>query len=341
MTNKKFTDVEIIKMLTRAGRDLTLSDSDKGEIKANLMTVIKSAPNRIDNRGQKEIFNSRRLTMPMIPVMIAVLIALGGGTAALADTAKPGDVLYPVDQWVERMQEKLTFSQEVKAGLFARLSEERAEELSALLAVSLENASEDERTRRENHRTQAIAHLALSIEKVEAVRDFLESKAAASTDEKRIQRYKQVMDRMDEIITRRELKIDWIEENLPPQGPSTGQKEIREQIREFMGSQIDVIAELHAKFKAQFNVDDDDTNPSTPYPIHERFESQLSDKWRELERELAQKRAEAARELAEKIAEGEIEIETEVEVGGSAKLPAPTPLDDDDDNDDIIDDQIQ
>ncbi|MDD5605937.1 MAG: DUF5667 domain-containing protein [Patescibacteria group bacterium] len=318
MSNKRFTDVELIKRLERAGQVFRLDESDKGAIKAELMTVIKSTPTRTYHQGRVNIFNHRRLTMPIIPMILALVIALGGSTAALADAAKPGDMLYPIDQLVEQLQEKLTFSEQAKAGLFALFSEERADELGALLALDADQLSEKMRENWEAHKEHAIERLAISIEKAEAIRDYFEAKLSETTDEATLKVYQMVIDRMDEIITRRELKVDDIDKHFPPTPPAQSQ-EVRNQIRTFMTNNVELFQQVQQEVESQFGVTVPAIAPN-PYPIKPEFDEQIPDAWRQLEQEMARQREEIAKQIRAKFENGEVEWKQE------EKYPTPQPM---------------
>ena len=324
MNNKKFTDVELIKRIARASRDFSISAKDKAEIKANLMTVIKSDNMRIQEQSHiHNIFNTRRITMPLIPVLIAAIIALGGGTAVLADTAKPGDALYPMDQWVERMQEKMTFSEKSKAGLYARMSEERAEEMKALYELDPETFTEKKLAIWEDHKQESLGRLAISIEKAELIRNKFETKLAEAKDGNEAKAFELVIDRMDEIIARRELKIEDFENGIRhrPQGPTTGQKEIREQIREFMGDNTDIFKGIHKEVAKDFGGFLPIIAPPL-YPVDPINQIQLPEGWLELQEELAEQRRKLAEKIREQMENGEWEI-----IDPEPINPAPVPMD--------------
>ena len=70
----------------------------------------------------------------MIGIIMAILLVVGGGlTVQAADSAKPGDFLFPLDQAVEKVQ--LTIAgKEKKQELKLKFAEERVEELSEIIA---------------------------------------------------------------------------------------------------------------------------------------------------------------------------------------------------------------
>ena len=253
--------------------------------------------------------------MPLIPIIIAALIAFGGGTAALADSAKPGDFLYPVDQWVERFQERVTWTQEAKAGLMARFSEERMAELQGLLAMDPEQMKEKIQTRWEQHKEQATQRLAESIERVNTVRERFEEKLANAGEEQQVQ-YQKVIETMDEIIARRELKMEEVESS---EFPGMGQvpirqrvlqwarenqqemEQVREQIREEFGDEMPGIG---AGEGAQNRKGQSSINPAIAYPpytpsLDEGLE--VSDELIQAQKEWQARLAELGKQIAAKL----------------------------------------
>ncbi len=69
----------------------------------------------------------------MIPLIVSLLILAGvGGTVAVSDNATPGNVLFPVDQAVEKVQLVLA-SEDKKVELKAKFANERLDEVNELL----------------------------------------------------------------------------------------------------------------------------------------------------------------------------------------------------------------
>lgn len=76
----------------------------------------------------------------MIGLIIALVLALGvGGTAVVADNARPGDALFGIDQTVENMRLKLA-GDEKESELRIKFAEERVAEIEDLMAEEDENA---------------------------------------------------------------------------------------------------------------------------------------------------------------------------------------------------------
>jgi len=149
--------------------------------------------------------------MPLVPIILAILIAGGAGTAVLADNAKPGDFLYGLDQAMENMQENWSMSQSNRARFLAGLSEERAQELLALRNVDPTQFTEMAQERWGEHQEDALERLAVSVEKVEAVQvKFQEKLVSAKTDEQE-QVFQKIINHLDEVKVRRESRITKIE----------------------------------------------------------------------------------------------------------------------------------
>ena len=107
--------------------------------------------------------------MPLIPLIIALIIATGTGTAVSANLSKPGDTLYGLDQFMENIQENMPMSQSNRVNFLSRLNKERAKELADLQAINIETLNQEDQARLEGYQEDAIDRLAASIEKLEAV----------------------------------------------------------------------------------------------------------------------------------------------------------------------------
>jgi len=72
----------------------------------------------------------------MIPLFIALALMLGaGGTVAMSDSARPGDLLFPIDRAVEEIRANFA-TDEGKVELKIKFSEERLDELESILDES-------------------------------------------------------------------------------------------------------------------------------------------------------------------------------------------------------------
>jgi len=69
----------------------------------------------------------------MIPILIALAVLFGaGGTVVASDSARPGDLLFPVDRAVEEVRAAFTAG-EGKAELKIKFAEERLDEMDSIL----------------------------------------------------------------------------------------------------------------------------------------------------------------------------------------------------------------
>lgn len=129
------------------------------EIKA-LLKLVGSGDElsmaELQNIRQKVLLSTRTETMSevyryswterkeqIMRYVISVLVGLSlfGGTAFASNSAKPGDLLYPVKRVKEKVQLSVAVSEQSKASLQAKFAEERLEELSELKIQSAAQAT--------------------------------------------------------------------------------------------------------------------------------------------------------------------------------------------------------
>ena len=232
------TDKQLEELIRQAGSRVQLSSSDKSEIKNNLMSVINMLPERTGTRQASNTFNQRRFAMPLIPLIIATIIALGGGTAAWANTAKPGDTLYPIDQWVERIQEKISRTPESKAGLLAKFSEERLAELKAMQTIDPSQWSDEMKARFEQRKQNAVERVAQSIERVNTVQTKFEEKLAGATTDAQKEVFQNIIEHLGEVMDKREERMNEIEGSVMNQIP------LRARLREWRKESVQEMNEL-------------------------------------------------------------------------------------------------
>ena len=72
--------------------------------------------------------------MPIATIILAAILATGGGVVSASQNSLPTDVLYPVKIAVENVREVLTFDQGEKAALSMKAAGERIKEMQALQA---------------------------------------------------------------------------------------------------------------------------------------------------------------------------------------------------------------
>ena len=79
-----------------------------------------------------KIDNNESGFLPVLLIAIGAVLVGGTATGVAANSARPGDMLYPVDQALESVQSTLTFGTEGKANMHARMAQERLGELNSL-----------------------------------------------------------------------------------------------------------------------------------------------------------------------------------------------------------------
>lgn len=112
-----------------------LNASEKSQMRANLELVLKANPERISEVPRHTLWRGILLTnrkFSMTAIIAALVIALSGGTAAAANTALPGEALFPVKQAVEKVRFNLTGGAEGKAAVKLVHLEKRLEEAEKL-----------------------------------------------------------------------------------------------------------------------------------------------------------------------------------------------------------------
>jgi len=269
--NKRLTDNELQERIRQAGKGFKLSEAHRSAIRFHILDVINSRPGRINPR---HIIHPIRFTMPiLVPVVLAVLLALGGGTATLADTAKPGDTLYPMDQWMEQVQQQLTTDPNVKAILYTHMADERIEELAKLQGIDPSQLSSSPiQTAWQMHQEEAVEHLSRSIEQISAVQDAFQKKLAAATNPAQKAAFQRVLDELEAVQTRRENRLN----TMPPCPlPNLPISDLRQQIQQMRKEHQAEMQEIHQNMMQEF--DDDEMMPTMqPSGVSDNSDSSAS-----------------------------------------------------------------
>ena len=271
MTNQHLTDQEIGQLLKEKAAGIKLSSGEKQVLKYNLTERIAlsdvTKPAEQGYRWWKYQLNLKGVTMPFLPILFAILLAGGFGTASLANSASPGDPLYSVDQWMERVQQRLTNKAEAKAGLYAKLSDERLKELEELRNTDPSQLPEKAKALWEEHQQEAIDRLAKSIEQVTAVQDqFKEKLAAANTPEQKAV-FQKIIDHLGDVQQKREDRLTQVEDKTSPGLPNLGirqkMQEMREEHQQEMQNLRNRVREELAEPKSNQESDDETEDGST------------------------------------------------------------------------------
>lgn len=254
--NYNQSEKEIIKFLEGNKEEFLLTQTEKFNIKAQIYKKIDKLDISVTKPDIKRYsiwlykLNIKGVIMPIIPMILAILLAGGVGTTALANNAIPGDALFGLDQVMERIEERMSMSQSRRARFLGKLSEERAQELLALREMNQERFTERAQERWTEHHEGAVERLAISIEKVEVVQvKFQEKVVSAETNEQKVV-FQKVVDHLGEVATRREARLTEIENK---EFPGVKAFPIRQKIQEWKQISPEIREEVHTQILKEFN----------------------------------------------------------------------------------------
>ncbi len=181
--------------------------------------------------------------MFIVSIVLAVLIIGGTSTAVLADSAKPGDALYPVDQVMESIQNRMSKKQTTRANFLAKISNERAQELLQLKNINPTQLDAKLKARLERLQTAAIDRLAVSIEKVEAVKVKFQEKLTLAENEAQAEAYRKVISNLEAVAAKRQVKLEAIQA-----GDAPFLKKMQERLRMSVEGKAQIRAEIAKEF---------------------------------------------------------------------------------------------
>lgn len=181
--------------------------------------------------------------MPLFPIIFAIVLALGGGTASLANSAKPGDTLYPIDKFIEKIQEKLTANPEVRTKLLSVLADERVKELEEIHNIDTTKLTEIAKQKWEEHRQEAIDRVTTSIAKVTANQDKFKERLASETDAGKKAVLQKIITHLDEVKAKREARLTALQSKTFPGLSTKNLKEAFKQAREDHKDELEKIRE--------------------------------------------------------------------------------------------------
>ncbi len=101
----------------------------KEQLKQVIFQEINSETNSV---AKRYIQQERRSNFMKYIISTLLGLSILGGTAFASNSAKPGDLLYPVKKAKEKIQINLSVSEEAKAKLQAKFGEERLKELNKI-----------------------------------------------------------------------------------------------------------------------------------------------------------------------------------------------------------------
>jgi len=188
--------------------------------------------------------------MPLVPIIIAAIVALGGGTAALADSAKPGDALYSIDQFVEQLRERFTTRLDVKTQLLAKFADERVAELAAIEGTDPSQLSETAQQLWQEHRQEAIERVTASIAKVEANQTKFKEWLAEETDSDQQAIWQKVITQLDEVKARREARLAELQTQTSPGTPL--RNSLREEFKQAREEHKEALEQIREEAKQEW-----------------------------------------------------------------------------------------
>lgn len=121
-------------MLRRRGATETMSPAAKDRVLAALLDEARRVTFDADGRWktQKSSWFLLHPSRMIIVIVAAVFLTAGIGTTVTANSAKPGDTLYPVDRAIESIRLKIAMTDEARARLVTEFAAERQDELKGL-----------------------------------------------------------------------------------------------------------------------------------------------------------------------------------------------------------------
>ncbi|MEZ4210392.1 MAG: DUF5667 domain-containing protein [Patescibacteria group bacterium] len=169
-----------------------------------------------------------------VPVTLATILVITSSTAVMADSAKPGDLLYPVDTVTENITKSLLRDESARAKFHASLAEERVSEFRALEAIDTSDWNDSRKERILYFRNLAQERAAVGLERLNQVQEVVLEKYDATNDSARKDAYLKLSKNLQQVIDRRAEKAELLEEILKDRSNDKKfelKDDIRDQIR--------------------------------------------------------------------------------------------------------------
>jgi hypothetical protein len=261
MTRKQITDQELAQLLKEKAAGFKLSGEEKRAMKYNLMerVTISDVTKSIDQgyRWWKYQISFKGVAMPFLPILIAILLAGGAGTAVLADKAVPGDTLYPVDQWIEKAEVRLAASDTAKANLYAKFGEERLAELEQLSKTDPSKLSDAAKALWEKHHQEALDRVAQGIEQVTALQEKFQEKLKLAENDAQKKAFQKILDHLDQVKSRRDDRLDQLTQKT---FPGVGPLPVREELKAWRATAKEEVQKIRDEIKQEFKDRQDNQN---------------------------------------------------------------------------------
>lgn len=231
--NHKPSTIDIERALNRAARTKPETSHIRQALRGELLgQIIHATPLPATSRGTGGLLR-------WAPMLVATTILVASGTAALANSSKPGDFLYPVDTFTEQVSHQLIRSESARAKFYASMSEERTEELRQIEAKITDDLPEPKRIRIQTFRDRAKSNADISFERLNQVQAVVLEKYSISTDVAKKDALLKLSKQLQQVIDRRAEKAEKLEEILRHRGPEAPSPlgedmklEIRSEIRQ-------------------------------------------------------------------------------------------------------------
>src|SRR3989344_7141957 len=125
-----------VKDIFKYSNKISLTQDEKEGIKRTLQAYVDMNPVRVGLSERIKYQRSKtKIKFKLMPLILALLLTFSGGTALAANSALPGDLLYPVKVGMnEQIRGALAFTGEAKAGYQGDLAARRIEEIEKLVA---------------------------------------------------------------------------------------------------------------------------------------------------------------------------------------------------------------
>lgn len=235
--NKQLSTSEIEQALSKAAKVGDLSG-----IKASIRGQVLSGIAQINPAPAA---NPLAAGLKWAPMALASLLIISSGTAALADSANPGDLLYPVDTFTESITGVLIKDQVAKAKFYATLSEERVAELHALETKDTTTLPESGQKRMEDLRKEAGSRAAIGLERLTQVEAAVREKYDTSENPVQKDAYLKLSKHLRQIIDRRAEKAETLKEILE-QKEKSDEAKLEDRVR----------VEIRNKIRREFKLED-------------------------------------------------------------------------------------
>ena len=117
-------------------RSVRLSTDELGDARAAVMSFVRGRPVKGTAERPERFFLIPLRTMPVLALIVVILVGAGGVSTYAADSALPGDALYPVKVYIaEPLRSSFAFGADAQARVDTKHAERRLEEAAVLAAA--------------------------------------------------------------------------------------------------------------------------------------------------------------------------------------------------------------